>query len=280
MYDVMDVITGCAQNAQRDRKRLLDAFPEVTANCSNFNSEVCQKLTHFKFPGRGQRDTPVADLPTIIEIIFLLPGKTAARIRSEAAKLLVRYVGGDLSLVQEVRQMAHIQKLLGEVESDHPLCVFAAASTAMKAHLDAVAATDAVDTTGYGNDPCKLLQRGKLLVGDAGRLKMATQLKPSVFLKSELPDWQWNVAASMLGPFSSELLKRKLAQGSELHLHMNMGRPRATYFEADRALMQEVLSQMGDAIQANVESHAQRANDFLEALRISSAGPSPRAPPS
>ena len=213
----------------------------------------------------------MANLPTIVEIIFLLPGKTAARIRSEAAKLIVRYVGGDLSLVQEVRQMAHVQKLLGETEPDHPLCLFAAASTAMKTHLDAVAATDAVDMTGYGNDPSKLLQRGKLLVGDAGRLKMATQLKPSVFLRSELPDWQYNVACSILRQFSSELLKRKLVEGAELHLHMNMGRPRLTYFEEDRALMKEVLADMENAIKTSIETHTQRANEFLRELKTASA---------
>ena len=293
VYDVITVITECGdKNPALIWQRIIHAFPEVltnrkdlnskevahpevTANCSNLDSELDEKIVHLKFPGRGQRDTPVADLPTIIEIIFLLPGKTAARVRSEAAKLLVRYVGGDMSLVQEVCQMAHVQKLLGETEPDHPLCLFAAASTAMKTHLDAVAATGAVDTTGYGNDPYKLLQRGKLLVGDAGKLKMAMQLKPSVFLRSELPDWQHNVACSILSHFSSELLKRKFAEGAELHLHMNMGRPRVTYFEEDRALMQEVLSQMGDAIKVTVETHAQRANDFLEAFRIASADPSP-----
>ena len=167
--------------------------------------------------------------------------------------------------------MAHVQKLLGETEPDHPLCLFAAASTAMKTHLDAVAATDAVDMTGYGNDPSKLLQRGKLLVGDAGRLKMATQLKPSVFLRSELPDWQYNVACSLLRQFGSELLKRKFAEGVELHLHMNMGRPRVTYFEEDRALMKDVLDGMEDAVATSIETHTQRANEFLEALKTASA---------
>ena len=54
---------------------------------------------NFRFPGRGQRNTPVAPARGIVEIIMLLPGQQAARVRRMAAHLICRYLGGDLSLV-------------------------------------------------------------------------------------------------------------------------------------------------------------------------------------
>ena len=71
---------------------------------------------------------------------------------------------------------------------------FAAAANSMKSHLDAVAAINAVDQTGYGNDPFKLLRRGKLLAGPDGELILKTQIKPSVFLRSQFPKSQYRVA--------------------------------------------------------------------------------------
>lgn len=116
VFDVMGAITGCGEHAARDWQRLNEAYPEVRSKWAN-----------FKFPGRGQRNTPVADLPTVIEIIFLLPGRAAARVRSEAAKLFVRYLGGDLRLVDEVQQMAWVQDHLRENTPNQPLAMFGAA---------------------------------------------------------------------------------------------------------------------------------------------------------
>ena len=92
IYDVIGLITGyTASNSAHMYDRLVVQFPEVCATCTN-----------FKFPGRGQRDTPVTDAEGIVTIIMLLPGRTAAMARQYAANVLVRYVGGDLSLVREV----------------------------------------------------------------------------------------------------------------------------------------------------------------------------------
>ena len=66
--------------------------------------------SHLKFPGRGQRDTPVVDVKGIVEIVMLLPGRHAARIRRQAAELLCRYLGGDLALVDEVCRNRGFQK--------------------------------------------------------------------------------------------------------------------------------------------------------------------------
>ena len=94
-------------------RRLCDRYPEVE-----------KKIRHFKFQGRGQRGTPVANLASMVEIIMLLPGSTAAAARVEASKLLVRYLGGDVKLVDEVRTLRHVQEQLTTQDPQHPMRAF------------------------------------------------------------------------------------------------------------------------------------------------------------
>ena len=92
VYDV--IVHTCKQsaaNAAHTWERLKTQFPEV-----------CHSVTNFKFSGRGQRYTPVADARGIVEIILVLPGKAAAEYRKEAASTIVRYLGGDLTMVDEI----------------------------------------------------------------------------------------------------------------------------------------------------------------------------------
>jgi len=92
IIDVAIAVTGKTHHyAAQDYRRLLNQYPELGHHCFP-----------FKFPGRGQRDTPVVDVRGIVEIVMLLPGRHAARVRRQAAELLVRYLGGDLSLVDTV----------------------------------------------------------------------------------------------------------------------------------------------------------------------------------
>ena len=92
IIDVAIAVTGKTHHdAAQDYPRLLNQYPEVGTN-----------WFHLKFPGRGQRDTPVVDVRGIVEIVMLLPGRHAARVRRQAAELLCRYLGGDLALVDEV----------------------------------------------------------------------------------------------------------------------------------------------------------------------------------
>ena len=76
-------INGKDKNqAAEDLRRISTGHPEVKAICFD-----------FKFPGRGQRDTPVTDAKGIVEIIMLQTTKRAARVRRQAAELLCRYLG-------------------------------------------------------------------------------------------------------------------------------------------------------------------------------------------
>ena len=81
VIDVVEAITGQVKsNAGKNTlERIKESHPEVYPNWIN-----------FRFPGRGHRETPVADVRGIVEIVMLLPGRHAARVRRQAAELLCR----------------------------------------------------------------------------------------------------------------------------------------------------------------------------------------------
>ena len=78
-------------------------------------------MTNFKFSGEGQRQTPVADARAMAEIVMVLPGRTAARYRKKAADIIVRYLGGDPTLVEEVAANRLRQE---ELDEDEPARLF------------------------------------------------------------------------------------------------------------------------------------------------------------
>ena len=104
VYDVMCAITGHDSSvASNEFTRLQQRHPEVRAS-----------VTNFKFPGRGQRDTPVTDARGLVMIMNLLPGRQAAQFRMKAADVLVRYLGGDRTLISEIQRNASAQDALPE----------------------------------------------------------------------------------------------------------------------------------------------------------------------
>ena len=111
VIDVVAIVTGFSPNvASNTVQRLKEAYPEVTSDWCN-----------FKFPGRGQRETPVTDAEGITQVIMLLPGRAAAIARQSAANVVVRYLGGDVSLVREVMANRDMQ---AQLEPEHPASIF------------------------------------------------------------------------------------------------------------------------------------------------------------
>ena len=109
VYDVISAITG-QSNPRMIWDRLCTGFPEVVTYCDT-----------FKFDGRGQQGTPVTDARGITEIIMVLPGKAASHFRKAAANVIVRYLGGDIGLVEEIAANRLLQENLPE---DHPARIF------------------------------------------------------------------------------------------------------------------------------------------------------------
>ena len=78
VYDVLSLVTGVdAANCTNVWNRLVEQCPEVLTLSKN-----------FKFPGRGQRGTPVTDAKGIVTIIMLLHGRAGAEERTREASSL------------------------------------------------------------------------------------------------------------------------------------------------------------------------------------------------
>jgi len=109
VYDAVVALAGCAaKNAVVVFKRLAERYPEVTTTCSN-----------FKFAGQGQRETPVANAKTLVQIILLLPGEVAAKVRTQASRVFVDFLGGNAALVEEILQNRQMQELLQRENPEH-----------------------------------------------------------------------------------------------------------------------------------------------------------------
>jgi hypothetical protein len=111
VLDVISALTGLdSSNSANYFNRLREQFPEVSTYCSL-----------FKFTGRGQRDTPIACTRGVVTIVMLLPGRAAAHVRKQAASTLVRYLGGDMSMVEELARNHLTQQ---ELDEDNPARIF------------------------------------------------------------------------------------------------------------------------------------------------------------
>ena len=114
VYDVLQLVTGCsAANCSIVFSRLGHNFPDILTSCNN-----------FKFSGRGQKETPVTDARGIVEIIMVLPGKAAASVRRQASNVLVRYLGGDPTLVEEIAANRFAQEELSESDPNNCYRIF------------------------------------------------------------------------------------------------------------------------------------------------------------
>ena len=91
VLDVIRLVTESG-NPGTAWSRVKESHPDFITECHEFN-----------FPGRG-RPTPVAPLKTLVEIAWLLPGRRAAEFRRAGAATMCRVLGGDLSLVDEIRE--------------------------------------------------------------------------------------------------------------------------------------------------------------------------------
>ena len=73
VFDVVKMVLGCdSSSANTTFRRLKEDFPELGAE----GGTGCPTLSKMRINGKGQL-TPVADAKTLVEIVFLLPGKIA-----------------------------------------------------------------------------------------------------------------------------------------------------------------------------------------------------------
>lgn len=97
VYDIMRV-AGVGRNSTLAWDELKHKLPAAHSS------------KYFKFAGRGQRDTPVINGHGLVRLLFLLPGKKARLFVAESAETLVRFIGGDETLVQSIRYNREISE--------------------------------------------------------------------------------------------------------------------------------------------------------------------------
>ena len=68
-----------------------------------YKKEVVEFLDNLKFPGAGQKLTPVVNVQGMVKLLFWLPGELAKQFRSKSAETMIRYLGGDLTLIDEIK---------------------------------------------------------------------------------------------------------------------------------------------------------------------------------
>jgi len=96
---------------QKDNNQAGEVWRIIGANKQNPLAHL--EIVMYQFPGRGQCKTPIVTLEGAIELIMNLPGSTAKIYRTSMAKIISRYVTGDLSLCQEIKE----NKEAGETKS-------------------------------------------------------------------------------------------------------------------------------------------------------------------
>ena len=94
LFDIIKIVCQ-ANHPHKVYERIVDHHPSIL--------ELVQK---HKFDGAGQRLTPVTDAQGLVTIIQHLPGENADRFRSGAANILVRFLGGDTTLADDVHAIA------------------------------------------------------------------------------------------------------------------------------------------------------------------------------
>lgn len=90
---------------------VIDVIKMVTGANSDYSSKLYKRLPvdliskiHYIQINKVGKDTPVADAPTLVEIIWALPGKSAREFRRQSAHYICRVLAGDVSLAVEIEE--------------------------------------------------------------------------------------------------------------------------------------------------------------------------------
>ena len=244
-------------------RRISARRPEVKAICFD-----------FKFPGRGQRDTPVTDAKGIVEIIMLLPGQQATRVRRQASELLCRYLGGDLALVDEVCSLRGFQEELAAQRPEDPRRIFGQAVEAtggtgggtmttelaracteaianavpgiierLSAHIDQRLAQDRQRVNLNVRAPKRPLPRDPPIARDIAAARRPFPVAKYLDDKErEDPTWRETRRsfAPTFGMIVQVLKKKKLREEGRAAVYVEQNhRPQLLYTEEDRGLMEE-----------------------------------------
>jgi hypothetical protein len=94
VLDIIQTAGGCTKNSvHKIWQRLKETYGE----------EVLTYCHDLKFPGAGQRETPCINAKGLVKLLMWIPGKLAQEFRNQTADIMIRYLGGDTSLINEIK---------------------------------------------------------------------------------------------------------------------------------------------------------------------------------
>ncbi len=184
VYDLISVVGG-QKSPRKAWERLRERHSEVVKKCHN-----------FKFPGRGQRETPVTDREGWAYILGLLPGVVGQKYRESAANLVVRYLDADIKLAAEVVDRNDHQDELEWLESR-------VRSKATRKRFTGILKAHGVRGKGYGI--CTNTTYQRLYGGTAKQLKKQRGLKPNANLRDDFSVTELNTTS-----FTEDLSGKKV----------------------------------------------------------------------
>ena len=116
--DVANITASIRVDAATNKGSVIDVIrlinPSITSgnasvtltNLTNSSMTLTENISQLQINGKG-RPTPCADAATLVEIVWLLPGRAARDFRRASAQTVCRVLGGDLSMVQEIEARHH-----------------------------------------------------------------------------------------------------------------------------------------------------------------------------
>ena len=107
VFDLITVMTG-TNNPHDTYHRVCTQYQEVRG-----------LVDDFLFQGQGQRPTPVVDARGAVYLMHVLQGHKASLFRINCADIVVRYLGGDETLVAGIQRNAEIQAALPRAPHAH-----------------------------------------------------------------------------------------------------------------------------------------------------------------
>lgn len=171
VFDFIRVVGGSSE-PRKVFQRLAEQYPEAVTFCHS-----------FKFPGRGQQSTPVADKEGILQILGLLPGAVGRKYRAEAAKLVLAFYEAPEELAvaafNRITDKATIQRTKARIEG----------ISIRKLETNAFADTGLITKPWQYGDLTNATYEG-LLGGTAKELKAQNGLKANANLRDSLDDFE------------------------------------------------------------------------------------------
>lgn len=198
VFDMIKVLGGKG-DPRKTWERLVETHPEVVTKARN-----------FQFPGRGQRETPVAkDKESAYYILGLLPGAVGKKYREDAAKLFSRFLDDPASVATAaIEQMSEEERdrLEARLKGKRTRNVF---TDVLKAH--------GVVQVGYAN--CTNAVYVKILGATARQIKVYIAEAKNLPVKSVNPRDHFSI--QQLGDVETA---ERIASG-QLRRHGVMGNP-------------------------------------------------------